>query len=341
MATKKPHRCGATPRKIMRPSTLTRDLLAALLVLNAASPIAQTLYPAKPVRLVVPYPPGGGNDTLARIFGQKLTETFGQQVIVENRAGAGTTIGTTFVARATPDGYTLLLSSIATHAFSPHLYAKPGYDALRDFSPVTLLVIAPTLLVVNPALPVNSLKELIALAKRRPGQLEFASAGTGSSAHMLGETFKSLAKIDIIQIPYKGGAPAVVGTISGEAQMMADPAASVLPHVKSGRLKALAIARATRLPDLQQVPTFAEAGMPEYTASAWYSVHAPAKTPGEIVARLNRELVRIVNLPEIKERLKDLGSDGVGNTQEAFGQFVAAEHAKYGKLIKDMGVKPE
>lgn len=293
------------------------------------------------MRLVVPYPPGGGNDTLARIFGQKLTETFGQQVIVENRAGAGTTIGTAFVARATPDGYTLLLSSIATHAFSPHLYAKPGYDALRDFSPVTLLVIAPTLLVVNPALPVNSLKELIALAKRRPGQLEFASAGTGSSAHMLGETFKSLAKIDIIQIPYKGGAPAVVGTISGEAQMMTDPAASVLPHVKSGRLKALAIARATRLPDLQQVPTFAEAGMPEYTASAWYSVHAPAKTPGEIVARLNRELVRIINLPDIKERLKDLGSDGVGNTQETFGQFVAAEHAKYGKLIKAMGVKPE
>ena len=320
---------------------LMRDLLAILLLLNAASPIAQTLYPAKPVRLVVPYPPGGGNDTLARIFGQKLTETFGQQVIVENRAGAGTTIGTAFVARATPDGYTLLLSSIATHAFSPHLYAKPGYDALRDFSPVTLLVIAPTLLVVNPALPVNSLKELIALAKRRPGQLEFASAGTGSSAHMLGETFKSLAKIDIIQIPYKGGAPAVVGTISGEAQMMTDPAASVLPHVKSGRLKALAIARATRLPDLQQVPTFAEAGMPEYTASAWYSVHAPAKTPGEIVARLNRELVRIINLPDIKERLKDLGSDGVGNTQETFGQFVAAEHAKYGKLIKAMGVKPE
>ncbi len=325
----------------MRPSTLTLHLLAAWLTLNALPAFAQTSYPAKPVRLIVPYPPGGGNDTLARIFGQKLTETFGQQIVVENRPGAGTTIGTTFAARAAPDGYTLLLSSIATHAFSPHLYAKPGYDALRDFAPVTLLVIAPTLLVVNPALPANSLKELIALAKRRPGQLEFASAGTGSSAHMLGETFKSLAKIDIVQIPYKGGAPAIVGTISGEAQMMADPAASVLPHVKSGRLRALAIARAARLPDLPQIPTFAEAGMPEYTASAWYSVHAPAKTPGDIVARLNRELVRIVNLPDIKERLKDLGSDGVGNTQEEFGRFVADEHAKYGKLIKAMGVKPE
>jgi len=325
----------------MQAIRISQLLLAMLTTLGTTPVLAQAPYPTKPVRLVVPYPPGGGNDTLARIFGQKLTETFGQQIVVENRPGAGTTIGTTFAARAVPDGYTLLLSSIATHAFSPHLYAKPGYDALRDFAPVTLLVIAPTLLVVNPALPVNSLKELVALAKRRPGQLEFASAGTGSSAHMLGETFKSLAKIDIIQIPYKGGAPAVVGTISGEAQMMADPAASVLPHVKSGRLKPLAIARKERLPDLPNVPTFAEAGMPEYTANAWYSVHAPAKTPADIVARLNKELVRIVNLPDIKERLKDLGSDGVGNSPEEFNRFVIAEHANYGKLIKAMGVKPE
>ncbi len=321
--------------------TKTHALLALLAATTSMTAQAQAPYPTKPVRLVVPYPPGGGNDTLARLFGQKLTEAFGQQVIIENRAGAGTTIGATFVARSAPDGYTLLLSSIATHAFSPHLYAKPGYDALRDFAPVSLLVIAPTLLVVNPALPANSLTELIALAKRRPGQIEFASAGTGSSAHMLGETFKSLAKIDIIQIPYKGGAPAVVGTISGEAQMLVDPAASALPHVKSGRLRPLAIARSTRLPDLPQVPTFAEAGMPEYTASAWYSVHAPAKTPADIVARLNKELVRAVNLPDIKERLKDLGSDGVGNTQEEFGRFVVDEHAKYGKLIKAMGIKPE
>ena len=316
-------------------------LMAAVLAAGSGGAMAQAQYPVKPVRLIVPYPPGGGNDTLARIFGQKLTEALGQQIVVENRPGAGTIIGTASVARAAPDGYTLLLSSIATHAFSPFLYAKPGYDPIKDFAPVTLLVIAPTVLVVNPALPVGSLKELIALAKRRPGQLEFASAGTGSSAHMLGETFKSLARIDIVQVPYKGGAPAIIGTISGEAQMMADPAASVLPHVKSGRLRALAVARASRLPDLPAVPTFAEAGMPEYTASAWYSVHAPAKTPNDIVARLNKELVRIVNLPDIRDKLKDLGSDGVGNSPEAFGQFVLVEHAKYGKLIKEMGVKPE
>ncbi len=316
-----------------------RSLICALLLAQSAA-FAQT-YPTKLVRLVVPYPPGGGNDTLARIFGQKLTEVLGQQIIVENRPGAGTTIGTAFVARAAPDGYTLLLSSIATHAFAPHLYAKPGYDALRDFAPVTNLVIAPTVLAVNPALPVSTLKELVALAKKRPGQLEFASAGTGSSAHMLGETFKALAKIDIVQIPYKGGAPAIIGTISGEAQMMADPAASILPYVKSGRLKALAVARATRLSDMPNLPTFAEAGMPEYTAAAWYSVHTPVKVSNDIVQRLNKELVRIVNLQEIKEKLKDLGSDGVGNTPEEFNRFVVSEHASYGKLIKTMGIKPE
>ena len=302
---------------------------------------AQSSYPAKPVRVVVPYPPGGGNDTLARIFAQKLTEAMGQQFVVENRPGAGTIIGTAYVAKAPADGYTLLLSSIATHAFSPHLYAKPGYDPFKDFTPITLLVVAPTLLVVNSSMPVTTLKELIALAKRRPGQIEFATAGTGSASHMLGETFRSVTGINVVQIPYKGGGPSIVGVVSGEAQMLCDPAASVLPHVKSGRLRALAVARASRLPDLANVPTFAEAGLPQYTASAWYSMHAPARTPPEIVTRLNKELVRIVNLPDIREKLKDLGSDGIGNSPEEFGQFVQKEHGRYGKLIKEMGVKPE
>ena len=316
-------------------------LLGAFVGAHAGIASAQTAYPTKPVRIIVPYPPGGGNDTLARIFGQKLGEALGQQFVVENRPGAGTIIGTAYVAKAVPDGYTLLLSSIATHAFSPHLYAKPGYDPLRDFSPITLLVVAPTLLVVNPSLPVHSVKELVALAKKRPGQIEFATAGTGSASHMLGETFKSVTAIDIVQIPYKGGGPSIIGVITGEAQMLADPAASILPHVKSGRLRALAVARSTRLPDLSSVPTFAEAGFPQYTASAWYSMHAPARTPQEIVSRLNKELVRIISLPDIKEKLKDLGSDGVGNTPDQFAQFVQTEHAKYGKLIKEMGVKPE
>jgi tripartite-type tricarboxylate transporter receptor subunit TctC len=316
----------------------------ALCVLLAAIPggaAGQAPYPVKPVRVIVPYPPGGGNDTLARLFAQKLTEAWGQQFVIENRPGAGTIIGTAAAAKSPADGYTLLLSSIATHAFSPHLYSKPGYDPVKDFSPITLLVIAPTVLVVNPALPVKSLKELVALAKKHPGKLEYASAGTGSSAHMLAEVFRSLAQVEIVNVPYKGGAPAITGTISGEAQMMLDPAASVLPHVKSGRLRALAIARASRLEDVNDIPTFAEAGMPDYTAAAWYSLHAPARTPPAIVARLNKELVRILSLPDIRTRLKDLGSDGVGNSPEAFAAFVAAESARYGKLIKELGLKAD
>jgi tripartite-type tricarboxylate transporter receptor subunit TctC len=316
-------------------------VLPAVLVFMQGPAGAQPAYPGKPVRLVVPYPPGGGNDTVGRIFGQKLGDALGQQVVVENRPGAGTILGTALVAKAAPDGYTLLLSSIATHAFAPHLYAKPGYDPIRDFSPITVLVVAPTLLVVNPALPVKSVKELIALARKRPGQLEFASAGTGSASHMLGETFKSVARLDLLQVPYKGGGPSIIGVISGEAQMLLDPAASILPHVKSGRLRALAIARSDRLPEYPAIATFTEAGLPGYTASAWYSMHAPARTPPDIVARLNRELVRILALADIREKLKELGSDGVGNTPEEFAQFAASEHARYGKIIREMGVKVE
>jgi tripartite-type tricarboxylate transporter receptor subunit TctC len=313
--------------------------LVALVATPAAS--AQGQYPAKSVRLVVPYPPGGGNDTLARIFGQKLTEVLGQQVIVENRPGAGTIIGTASVARSAPDGYTLLLSSIATHAAAPFLYSKPGYDPLKDFAPITLLAVAPTVIVVNPAMPVKTLKELIALAKSRPGQIDLATAGTGSASHLLGMTFKSVARVNMTEVPYKGGAASHVGMLSGEAQVLCDPAASVLPFVKNGRMRPLAVQRATRLPDLPAVPTFAEAGLPQYDANSWYSMHAPAKTPPEIVVRLHKELARIINMPDIREKLKDLGSDPGGQPPEEFGRFVAAENAKYGKLIKEMGIKPQ
>ena len=315
--------------------------LMLALCLTASTALAQT-YPTKPVRIVVPYPPGGGNDVLARIFGQKLSESMGQQFVVENRPGAGTIIGTAYVAKqVAPDGYTLLLSSIATHAFAPFLYAKPGYDPLKDFTPIALLAISPTLLVVNPSMPVRTAKELVALAKQRPGQIGFATAGTGSASHMLGETFRAVTGIKVVEIPYKGGAPSHIGIITGEAQMLCDPAASVMPHVKSNRLRALAIARKERLPDLSNVPTFVEAGLPQYTASAWYSMHAPAKTPPEIVARLNKELARIMTLPDIKEKLKDLGSDAGGSSPEEFGQFVASENARYGKLIRELGIKAE
>jgi tripartite-type tricarboxylate transporter receptor subunit TctC len=293
------------------------------------------------VRLIVPYPPGGGNDTLARIFGLKLTESWGQQIVVDNRPGAGTIIGTQLAARAAPDGYTLLLSSIATHAVAPNLYRNPGYDPVRDFTPVTLLAVAPTVLCTNASVPAKTVQELIALAKAKPGELKFASGGSGTAPHMAGEIFASMTGIRLLHVPYKGGGPAIAGLIGGETTMMFDTAASILPHVKGGKLRALAIARASRLPDYPELPTFTEAGVKGYEVNAWYSVHAPAGVPREIVTKVNRELRRILELPDIRERLKQLGSEGAGNSPDEFARFVRAESAKYAKAIRDAGVKVE
>ncbi len=298
-------------------------------------------YPTKPIRLIVPYPPGGGNDTLARLFGAKLTEAWGQQVVVDNRPGAGTIIGTQLAARAIPDGYTLLLSSIATHAIAPNLYSKPGYDPVKDFAPITLLAIAPTVLCVNPSVPAKSVKELIALAKAKPGELKFASGGSATPPHMAGEIFSTMTGIKLIHVPYKGGGPAIAGLIGGETTMMFDTAASILPHVRAGRLRALAIARAQRHPEYPDLPTFTEAGISGYEVNAWYSMHAPAGTPKHVIASVHRQLTRILKLPDIQDRLKQLGSEGIGNTPEEFARFIRDEHAKYAKAIRDSGTKVE
>ena len=325
----------------MKKSYLAGACLAfAIVNLWAGGAVAQN-YPVKTIRLIVPYPPGGGNDLLARLFGQKLTEAWGQQVIVDNRPGAGTTIGTALASRATPDGYTLLLSSIASHGVSPNLYRNPGYDPVKDFAPITLLAVAPMLLGVNQASPVKSVQELIALAKSKPCMLKFATAGSGSPMHMGGEIFKDLTAIDILNVPYSGGGPALISLISGETDMAFDTAASIMTLVRAGKLRALAIARASRLPEYPNIPTFAEAGLPAYEANAWYSIHAPAGTPSAIIAKINKELARAIALPDVAERLRQLGSDGVGNTPEQFGAFVRAELAKYSRLIKRAGIKVE
>jgi len=312
-------------------------MCAASALLPAAVNAAD--YPAKSIRLIVPYPPGGGNDTLARIFGQKLSESWGQQVVIDNRPGAGTTIGTALAARAVPDGYTLLLSSIATHALAPFLYRNPGYDPVADFAPITLLAIAPTILVVNNGLPFKSVQELIAAAKASPGKYSYASGGAGSPPHMAGAIFAAMTGITLLHVPYKGGAPAQIDTISGQTHMMFDTAASIMPQVKSGKLKALAIARDKRLPELPDLPTFIEQGVKGYEVNAWYSMHAPAGVPRQIIARLNQEIVRILNTPEIGERIKQLGSEPVGNTPAQFAAFVKAEASKYAKAIKDSGAR--
>jgi tripartite-type tricarboxylate transporter receptor subunit TctC len=325
----------------MRTIRFIGNLVLALSVIGIADPARAQDYPVKPIRLVVPNPPGGGNDVIARLFAQKLGEAWGQQVVVENRGGAGTTIGTAFVARAAPDGYTLILSLVSSHAVSPNLYRDPGYDPISDFTPITVLAISPMVLVVTPSLPVKSMRELIALAKKKPGTITYASGGNGSPMHMSAEIFKRMAGIDLVHIPYKGGGPAQVGIAIGEAYMGISTTGSTLPMVQARRIRALAVSRATRLSDYPDIPTFTEAGLPGYDTNTWYSMHAPAGTPDAIADKLNRELVRILGLPDIKERLRQLSSEGVGYTRQQTAAFVQNEYAKYAKVIRDAGIKGE
>jgi tripartite-type tricarboxylate transporter receptor subunit TctC len=312
--------------------------LLLLLCFACTSALAQP-YPAKPVRVIVPYPPGGGNDTLGRLFAAKLGERMGQQFLVENRPGAGAMIGTEAAAKSPPDGYTILLSSIATHALSPNLYARVPYDPVKDFAPITLLGIAPTVLVVPADLPAKNLQELIALAKAKPGSLAYASGGNGTPPHVNAEVFKAVAGVDLLHVAYKGGGPALVDLMAGRVQVMLDTAASAMPHVRSGKLRAIALSAPKRSPDLPDLPTFAEAGLPQYETNAWYSMHAPAGTPPEIVRRLNAELVAILKDPEILARFRSLATDPVGNSPEEFGAFVKAELEKYARVIKAAGIK--
>jgi tripartite-type tricarboxylate transporter receptor subunit TctC len=304
-----------------------------------ALPAHAQSYPTKPVRMIVPYPPGGGNDTFGRLFAAKLGERTGQPFLVENRPGAGTMIGTEAAAKSAPDGYTILLSSIATHALSPNLYSRVPYDPIKDFAPITLLGIAPTVLVINQDLPAKSLQELIALAKSKPGALAYASGGNGTPPHINAEVFKAVAGVDLLHVAYKGGGPALTDLMAGRVHVMLDTAASAMPHVRGGKLRPLALSAPKRSAEYPDLPTFAEAGLPQYDTNAWYSMHAPAGTPSEIVRRLNRELVAILKDPEILARFKQLSTDPVGNSPEEFGAFVKVELEKYARIIKAAGIK--
>jgi tripartite-type tricarboxylate transporter receptor subunit TctC len=315
-----------------------RKLLAVLLCVVATHAFAQA-YPAKPVRMIIPYPPGGGNDTLGRLFAAKLSDRLGQPVVVENRPGAGTLIGTEAAAKSAPDGYTILLSSIATHALSPNLYAKVPYDPIKDFAPVTLLGIAPTVLVVRSDLPAKDLAGFVAAARAKPGGFTYASGGNGTPPHINGEVFKAVAGVDLLHVPFKGGGPALVDLMAGRVDVMLDTAASAMPHVRSGKLRALAISGPARSAEYPDLPTFAEAGMPQYDTNAWYSVHAPAGTPPEIVRRLNAELVASLKEPDVQARFKQLSTDPVGNTPEEFAAFVKMELDKYARVIKGAGIR--
>ena len=315
--------------------------LPLVLTALAASPAAAQTFPAKPVRIVVGFTAGGPTDIVARTVGQKLSEGWGQPVVIDNRAGAGGVIATEQVARAPADGYTMLMGTIGGLAVAMSLQPNRGYDTLRDFAPVTQAVTVTNILAVHPTLPVRNVKELLALAKARPGQLTYASSGSGTVTHLAGELLKTMAQVDIIHVPFKGGAPALTALMSGEVAMSYENSLVLLPHVKSGKVRALGVTGAKRSRLLPDLPTVAEAALPGYDASGWYGLVVPAATPKDVVARINAEAVRVLRLPEVADRLSGQGAEPVGNSAAEFGAFMRAEIDKWAKLVRSAHMKPE
>jgi len=296
-------------------------------------------YPSKPIRFVVPYPPAGPLDTVARLVGQQVSESVKQPVIVENKPGAGGNIGADLVAKSPPDGYTLLMGAVATHAINPTLYASIPYDAQKDFIPVTQIASTPNVLVVNPRLPVTNVHEFIAYAKAHPGALNFGSGSTGSAGHLAGELFKSLAGVEMTHVPYKGAAPAMNDLIGGQIQLMFDNLASSLGQIKAGKVRALAVTTATRTELAPGLPTIAESGLPGFDINTWFGLFVPAGTPPAIVQRLHDEFAKALAAPEVRARMLALGAEPVGSTPEQFAQYIRSEAVKYAKLVKASGAK--
>jgi len=293
--------------------TLLNNTLFALAALSAGAPLAQAqTYPVKPVRFIIPFPPGGPTDLMGRTAANRLTKAFGVQFIADNRAGAGGNIGTELCAKSPPDGYTVCMFTVA-QSISPAIYGKLGYDPLKDFAPVTLMAILPSMLTTHPSLPVKNVKELVALAKSRPGQMSYASTGNGTSPHMLMEMFKSMAGIDVVHIPYKGQAPAVVDQIAGQVQLAFNTAVTVLPHVQQGKLKPIAISTKERFPPMPDLPTVAESGVPGYEVVGWFGMFAPVGTPMPLVERLSAEAKRALQAPEVVRRAEAEGRGGEGH----------------------------
>lgn len=312
--------------------------LALLGAALAGAAAAQT-YPAKPVRIVVPFAAGGGVDVAARILAQGLSERFGQSVFVENRTGASGIIGTEFVAKSAPDGYTLLVGSQTTQAVVPAMY-KTSYDGARDFTPVTVIATSPLLIVVHPSLPVKNVKELIALAKARPGQLSFGAA-SGGTPHMAGELFKLTAKVDLLFVPYKGEGPAVSDAMGGQISLVFSNLPVVLPLARAGKLRGIAVTSAERVASASEFPTVAESGMPGFEANTWFGCLAPAGVPAEIINRLNAEAARALNAPAVKERMAGMGLFVVANKPEEFAELLKKEIPRWAKVVKESGVKPQ
>jgi len=330
-------------RMINRSIRSTRLLLTALVLWAVAAPqgLAQDKYPTRPIRIIVPSAAGGGSDTSARLIAQELPKLWGQPVVVENRAGAGTIIGTEIVAKAPPDGHTLLMAPGA-FATNPSTYKKMPFDTLRDFAPISHVLSVPQLIAVHPSVPAKSVKELIALAKARPGELQYAAAGHGTLPHLTMELFASMAQIRLVNVPYKGGAPGIIDLLGGRISLIATSSMSlVIPHVRSGRLRALGVTTAARIHALPDIPTIAEAGLPGYEAVQWAGLLAPAGTPREIITRLHKEITAILRAPEVKELLARDSNEVVASSPEEFAAFIRAEIVKWAKVVKAAGIQPE
>jgi len=301
---------------------------------------AYSQYPARPVRLVIPFPPGGGTDTMARAIAPKLSEFLGQQVVPENRGGAGANIGAEIAAKAPPDGYTIMLATI-TNAIGATLYTKLNYDLVRDFSTITRLATTPHVLVVHPSVPVKTVKEFTALAKSKPGQLAYSSSGAGSAAHLAGELFSSLTGTKMVHVPYKGGGPSMIALVGGEVSVCFATMPSAVGYVRGGRLRGIAVTTEKRSPSMPELPTIAETGVKGYEAGSWYGLSAPAGTPKPIIDRLHAETLKVMALPDIKERLFKAGFEVVTSTPEEFAAFTKSEIQKWGKLVKATGLKAD
>jgi tripartite-type tricarboxylate transporter receptor subunit TctC len=317
------------------------SLAATLAISTPQAGAAADAYPARPVRFVVAFPPGGGTDIIARSIAQKLAERFAQQVVVDNRPGAGGNIGTDIVAKAAPDGYTMLMGSAGPLAINASLFGKMPFDPIKDLAPVTLAASTPNVLVVHPSLRATSVTELIALAKAKPGEINFASSGHGTPAHLAGELFNSMAGVKLVHVPYKGAAPALADLLGGQVQLMFSTMPPALPHVKDGKLRALAVTSSKRSPAKPDLPTVDEAALHGFEANTWHGVVVPAGTPAAIVARLNREIVAILHMPEIVERLSGQGAEALGSTPEEFAAYIRSETLKWARVVRDSGAKAE
>ena len=313
----------------------------ALAVLLFWSSVALAQYPAKPIHLIVPFPPGGGNDTVARAIAQQISPELGQPVVIDNRPGAGGSVGAELAAKAAPDGYTLFLAGVGSHVVNPNLHKKLGYDPLKDFAPITLIASAPSVLVVNPKVPAQNIAEFTAYARAHPGVLNYASNGNGSAAQLAAAMYESMAGVKMVHVPYKGIAPAMTDLMGGEVQLMFGTVVALVPHIQAGKLRALAVTGKKRSALLPEIPTLRESGVPEYEAGSWYGIEAPAGTPRPIIDQLNAAMVKALKQPEVARRLALDGAEVIGSTPEEFGAHIKAELERVGQVVRAAGIQIE